>query len=654
MLSLKFKKLFNGFLINVGRPMSKNYVPRWLIFAIDMLIAFVAVKASFILVNSISSEPLAVFSITWQLIAILIIQAFYFFVFKSFSGLVRYSSFRDAITQLQVAFCTVLTILIVNQIYYLTAGEKLILDGGVMIYGMLTFCLLFFFRVVIKKAYQILHSNKKQKTAYILGADRQDVAMAEGLISENAHQFQIIGFIDNHPSTLRTRIFNLPVYHIDQLKGSRTLTDVAVIVREDKLKRLRNDNGILNELLELKTRIFKLPAAQDWKQSRTNNLREIKIEDLLQRSPIKLDKSKLQTHYHNKTIIVTGAAGSIGSEIVRQLTYFHPKKIILLDQAETPLHILGLELDQNYPDLNYEKIIANVRNKKRLQEVFEHYQPEVVFHGAAYKHVPLMESNPAEAISVNFGGTRNLVDLSIAHNIERFVFVSTDKAVNPTNIMGATKRAAELYVQYVANNKSACRTGETRASEEGNNSTTFITTRFGNVLGSNGSVIPHFKKQIAHKGPITVTHPEITRYFMTIDEACQLVLEAGAMGNGGEIYVFDMGEPIKILELAEHMIRLTGLIPHKDIEIEFSGLRPGEKLYEELLADKEKTLQTHHKKILIAQETHNFDVSKITLLTDLLRFIQAYETENSLRTLKLLVPEYCKEQQIASADKKTV
>ena len=274
----------------------------------------------------------------------------------------------------------------------------------------------------------------------------------------------------------------------------------------------------------------------------------MKIEDLLQRSPIKLNNLKLSALYKDKVILVTGAAGSIGSEIVKQLIPFSPKKIILLDQAETPLHDISLCLDKEYSSLVYEKVIANVRSKKRLREVFKTYQPQIVFHGAAYKHVPMMEANPIESLSVNFYGTRNLAELATEFNIERFVFVSTDKAVNPTNIMGASKRAAEIYIQSLA-----------KLPQQ---KTTFITTRFGNVLGSNGSVIPHFKKQIEEGGPVTVTHPEITRYFMTIDEACQLVLEAGGMGNGGEIYVFDMGSPIKIINLAHHMIRLTGLVPN--------------------------------------------------------------------------------------------
>ncbi|WP_255554269.1 polysaccharide biosynthesis protein [Mesonia aestuariivivens] len=616
-------------IVQVAKYLVKDYVPRSIIFSIDLLLSIIAINSAFFLISTLDSHELQVLNLKWELWMIAGIQVIYFIAFRSYFGLVRYSSFQDAIKQMQVTLSCIFTVLIINHLDLYFFGHKLIPDAGIFIYGFIAFSLLFFFRISVKRTYELLHSDQKSyKNAYILGTSVSDVAMAEGLVSQNAEAFNIIGFINLNPNEnpSRNRIFNLPIYDLTQIKEASNRAQ-AVIVSDSKLQKLQNSsNPVITELLELKVKIYKLPKIQDWDHTNFKNVQEIHIEDLLQRTPIKLNNKKLFSIYENKSILVTGAAGSIGSEIVRQLIPFQPERIILVDQAETPLHELKLELQKNYPDLSFVSVIANVRDKKRLQQVFEKHLPEVVFHGAAYKHVPMMEDNPLEALSVNFRGTKNMADLALKYQVERFVFVSTDKAVNPTNIMGATKRAAELYIQSLANRLD--------------NKVSFITTRFGNVLGSNGSVIPHFKKQIAHNGPITVTHPDITRYFMTIDEACQLVLEAGAMGKGGEIFVFDMGSPIKIIDLANHMIRLTGLTPQKDIQIEFTGLRPGEKLYEELLADKETTLPTHHQKIMIAKASHHFDHSTVTLLSDLEASIKANKEKTALDHLNFLVPEY--------------
>lgn len=613
-------------IVRLLRPLVRNYVPRWIIFAIDLFLAFLSVQCAFFLISTINGESYHFLQLTWELLAILGVQAIYFVAFRSYFGLIRYSNFRDTIKLLQVTIFTVVSILLINEVYYAYAEEKLILNAGVIIYGFISFSMLFFFRVIVKRLYQVINLNKPGMSAYILGTDGADIAMAEGLISKEANHFNVIGFINSQEQTTRNRVFNLPIYTLNQIQSSNT-TAKAIIVSEKKLQALKQKTPtFLEDLLDLKIKIYKLPKPQNYDaQPDFEGLREIKIEDLLQRNPIKLNNQKLSQIYKNKSIFITGAAGSIGSEIVKQLVPFQPKQIILIDQAETPLHELGVYLKRRYPNLLFTEVIANIRNQKRLAELFESFKPEILFHGAAYKHVPMMEANPMEALSVNFEGTKNLADLAVKHNIERFVFVSTDKAVNPTNIMGASKRAAELYIQSLA-----------KKSQK----TNFITTRFGNVLGSNGSVIPHFKKQIKEKGPVTVTHPKITRYFMTIDEACQLVLEAGAMGNGGEIYVFDMGSPIKIIDLAKHMIRLTGLTPNVDINIEFTGLRPGEKLFEELLANKETTLPTHHEKIMIAQATHQFHGDKLRLLAVLETSIQNNSVANGLDALRNLVPEY--------------
>jgi FlaA1/EpsC-like NDP-sugar epimerase len=617
---------------------TKKYLPREVVFLIDILIAFIAANVTFFLISTISGDFYNPFVYQWQIFAIVGIQALFFFIFKSFYGVVRYSGFQDVFNQLKVTALCVFTILIFNEIYYFAAEEVLILDAGVVVFGCITFSMLFFFRVVVKRAYEIMNSSETRSTAYILGTECDDIAMAQGLSSKADDQFKIIGFITQNLDNMRPRILNLPIFTIKQIKELNNQGD-GVIISDKKLEELKKaDSKIIGTLLELKLKLFKLPQLQDWDENASlPKFKEVKIEDLLQRTPIKIDNQKLSNIYQDKIIIVTGAAGSIGSEIIRQLIPFKPKKLILVDQGETPLHTMSLEIDKRWPEIDYEKVVANVRLKKRMKELFEFYKPEVVFHGAAYKHVPMMESNPIEALSTNFQGTRNLTELAVDFNIERFVFVSTDKAVNPTNIMGASKRAAEIYIQYLANKPGQ--------------KTSFITTRFGNVLGSNGSVIPYFKKQIAEGGPVSVTHPEITRYFMTIDEACQLVLEAGGMGKGGEIYVFDMGSPIKIIDLAHHMIRLSGFIPEEEISIEFTGLRPGEKLYEELLADKELAQPTYHDKIMVAKASFNYKPEQEELLMKLLKKIKSNCREESIGHLRELVPEFQPEKSQAKPKK---
>ena len=358
-------------------------------------------------------------------------------------------------------------------------------------------------------------------------------------------------------------------------------------------------------------------------------MKNFQIQDLLERKPIVLDNKLISNQITGKTILITGAAGSIGSEIARQVLGFNPKKVIILDQAETPLHHLNLEMEQVVTKTKIRTVISDIRNKSSMKEVFERYNPNVVFHAAAYKHVPLMEENPAQAIFVNVQGTKNLADLSCEFDIESFVMVSTDKAVNPSNVMGASKRIAEKYVQSL----------QIKANSK-NYNTKFITTRFGNVLGSNGSVVPLFTQQIANGGPITITHPEIIRYFMTIPEACQLVLEAGAMGKGGEIFIFDMGKPVKIIDLAKKMIRLAGFVPDKDIKIEIVGLRPGEKLYEELLNDNSKTLPTHHEKITIALEEMEDYENISEMIDDLFQITNKFSNNEIVAKMKIIVPEF--------------
>ena len=619
---------FKHYCFKILKRLARNYVPRVAIFLIDVGISIFSAQFTFFLISSVGEGKLKFIHLNWEFVSLVSIQILFFLIFKSYSGIVRYTGFRDSIKQLKTTISTVATLLIVNELIYNVYNVKILVNGGAIIYGFIAFSMLFLFRVLVKRAYQLLHEESTTNKAYLLGISLTDVAIAESIISDAKASFDIVGFISEVGKLKRTRILTLPIVTLDQLRHKKIRGGTSVIVSSQKLRELATaDSDILNQLLELNLKIYKLPELQDWNgESISSEIKKVNLEDLLQRTPIKLQREKLKSIYKDKVILVTGAAGSIGSDIVRQLIRFKPKTILMLDQAETPLHEISLELKSKYPNLHFEKIIADVTNLKRLDSIFYHFKPEIVFHGAAYKHVPMMEDNPIEALNVNFIGTKNLTDLSVLHKVSRFVFVSTDKAVNPTNIMGASKRSAEIYLQSTAREKSI--------------NTRFITTRFGNVLGSNGSVIPHFQRQIENLGPVTVTHPDITRYFMTIDEACQLVLEAGAMGNGGEIYVFDMGKPVKIIELAKQMIRLSGFVPYDDIDITYTGLRPGEKLYEELLADKENTLPTHHQKILIAKASYDFDSEKLILLNNLENQISNNNILRAIEVLKKLVPEF--------------
>jgi FlaA1/EpsC-like NDP-sugar epimerase len=412
----------------------------------------------------------------------------------------------------------------------------------------------------------------------------------------------------------------------------RSLKADALIIAEKSLSK-EETIAIVEECLEYNFKVFTVPLITDWEDQTqiSNKVKSFEIEDLLERKPIVLDTRSISDQVAGKIVMITGAAGSIGSEITRQILSFNPRKIILLDQAETPLHNLSLEIKPKIGKVVLRSILADVRSKEALERVFDTYKPNVVYHAAAYKHVPLMEDNPSQAIYTNVLGTKNLADLSIIYEVDCFVMVSTDKAVNPSSVMGASKRIAEKYVQSL----NASYGDKARIF-----TTKFITTRFGNVLGSNGSIVPLFSKQIMEGGPLTITHPDIIRYFMTIPEACQLVLEAGAMGKGGEIFIFDMGQPVKIIDLAKKMIRLAGFVPYKEIDIKIIGLRPGEKLYEELLNDSSKTLTTHNSKIMIAQEMQeDHDLIKSATIA-LLEVVDSSSNQDIVLAMKKIVPEF--------------
>lgn len=565
------------------------------------------------------------------------VNIFFFWIFRTYSGIIRHSSYIDAVKLLFSQMAVLVLFLFFNFAYELLFGAKAFLNTAFFINVVLSFCGLFLYRVVVKQTFELYFSekgNNKLIRAIIYGTDANAISVANALKFETPSRFKIVGFVDKNNQNASKRMLDLPIL-VQKKKMPTLMRSVGAegVIIADKSLTKEEQLIIVDQCLEYNFKVYNVPLISNWENQKeiSQKVKNIEIEDLLERQPIVLDNKSITRQLKDRTILITGAAGSIGSEIVRQVLSFHPKKIIILDQAETPLHHLCLETQALISDSKIRTVIGDIRNKEALENLFSLYRPQVVFHAAAYKHVPLMEENPSQAILTNIQGTKNLADLACKYNVKKFVMVSTDKAVNPSNVMGASKRIAEKYVQSLHLRSQR---------EDHSKATKFITTRFGNVLGSNGSVVPLFTKQIAEGGPVTITHPDIIRYFMTIPEACQLVLEAGAMGNGGEIYIFDMGKPVKIIDLARKMIKLAGFIPEKDIKIQIVGLRPGEKLYEELLNDTSKTLATHHEKIMIAQEIQDEFETLHVDIDELIGIANQYQNDAVVAKMKKIVPEF--------------
>jgi FlaA1/EpsC-like NDP-sugar epimerase len=607
-----------------------RYLPRWMVVVIDLLLVICSYHLAFLVINDIGSNFYEVLTLLQQAIFIILLYVASFFIFSTYAGLIRHSTFVD-IFKIGLACATVMTVVVVvNYSSYFYYGEKLFLMPFLIVNTSLTFGAMLSFRLLVKKVYASFSNYKhKRDTVLIVGVNDDNIALAETLVTSNSRNFNFVGFVSLKNDSKQVKILGKPILKYDAKFYDRILPMkvTALIIAASSLD-LNQKNELVDKALVNNLKVFSVPEITQWsdKEDVAATIKEIQIEDLLERASIQLDDSQISSYLNGKNVLITGGAGSIGSEIVRQVSRYQPECILILDQAESPLYELELELRDAFPDVSYKVILADVRRKDRLEQVFSSNKISVVFHAAAYKHVPMIEKNPKEAVGVNILGTVHLADLSMAYKIDRFVMISTDKAVNPTNVMGASKRAAEMYVQSL----------QQRATGK----TTFITTRFGNVLGSNGSVIPYFKKQIESGGPVTVTHQDIIRYFMTIPEACQLVLQAGTMGNGGEIFVFDMGKPVKIMDLAKRMIQLSGFKPYTDIDIKIIGLRPGEKLYEELLSDSSTSMPTHHQKIMIAKDQA---ISYKDVLNHIIEITAAAQQENDVflvGKIKQLVPEY--------------
>jgi FlaA1/EpsC-like NDP-sugar epimerase len=601
--------------------------PRSFILLIDLVIVAVSVLISYLLRFNFNIPAKDLELLPYAMLIFIAVRGIIFLITKSFSGIIRYTETQDIqrifiISSIGTLIVVAVDILI-NLFYqvYIIPRAVIVIEFIASSAGMIAF------RLLVKSTYWELKSpDIKAKNVIIFGAGEAALITSKALRQNTNERYHIIAFIDDSKNKVGKKIENVKIRHSDELPALLENNDIDQLIISVQNISPKRKKEIAEICLAHNVKVQNVPPVRKWINGELSirQIRDINIVELLDREEIRLDSKKIKAQLTGKTILVTGAAGSIGSEIARQVIEYRPAKLVLLDIAETPIYHLELEFTKHPYLKNIEFVIADIRNEERMRNVFETFKPDIIFHAAAYKHVPLMEHNPSEAILANVAGTKTLADLACEYNLQKFIMVSTDKAVNPTNVMGASKRIAEIYVQTLN------RKGNTR----------FITTRFGNVLGSNGSVIPLFTKQIQNGGPITITHPDITRFFMTIPEACQLVLEAGAKGQGGEIFVFDMGESIKILDLAKKMIQLSGLKLGVDIQIVFTGLRPGEKLYEEVLATEENTLPTDHPKIMIAK-VREYDYEEVQKqINNLIQLFRTQDNFEIVRQMKKIVPEF--------------
>ncbi len=623
-----------------------TYLPKWGVLLIDLLLALIAYMISYLIGHTLVTMRVegSILEVWKQAAILMVLQTFFFWVFHTYSGILRFSTFIDATKIVLSVVCASFLPAAFNIVIKEFSTTGLFFNSILYIYMFVAIVLLVCWRVTVKLSFEYMsHHAPGTRPVMVYGTQSAGLAIAKMLNSNMDSPYRPVGFIADAADNVRHDLLGLKVYVKDErlirIMEAKEVQDI--IVSPMKMKEITPSRD-LAVFLDNNIRILTTPYFTDFHedeegeemQTKIGSIESIKVEDLLERPVIHINTENVRQVISDKVVMVTGAAGSIGSEIVRQVSKYNPRLVVLAELAESPLHDLSLDLANLFPKQPYARVITDVRDYNMLKETFEEYHPQVIFHAAAYKHVPLMEEYPTQAILANVLGTKNVADLAVAYHAERFVMISTDKAVNPTNIMGASKRIAEIYVQ------SLFRKLTKQAAGSDTPVTKFITTRFGNVLGSNGSVVPFFKKQIAAGGPVTVTHPDIIRYFMTIPEASCLVLEASTLGNGGEIFCFDMGSPVRIADLAKNMIRLAGYIPGKDIQITYTGLRPGEKLYEELLNQKELTLPTANEKIMIAKVRENdYDemAVKIDRLIDSARKGMAFP---SVKLMKELVPEF--------------
>ena len=610
---------------------SKKSLPYWCIFWIDCAVTFISYLFIYQQINS-GAKALSILGQLSMLFAIFtLFHAIGFRIFHTYDGILRYSSFIDLQRVFYaVTFGAVLSAITKNMLLSTHFFPGVEIEYRNIILGALISTLvLWAIRVIAKTIFDVSLSDYNIKHAFIYGVKEGGIGLAKQIKNSKPMKFKLMGFISDDTKIKHHHLMGTKVYapDLNTIRKMRNNNISTLLISPGAINVFRANKDFQDALLAEGIHIY-MPTTQEWNRNEQQQLKEVSIEDLLPRDEISIDMESVGSMLHGKRILITGSAGSIGSEMVRQIAKYSPAELILIDSAETPQHDIRLMMAKQFPDIKAETIVTTICSKSRMEHIFKTYLPDYVFHAAAYKHVPMMENNPCESIQNNVYGTKILADLAVKYGVKKFVMISTDKAVNPTNVMGCSKRICEIYVQSL-----------NKAIEEGiiNGKTQFVTTRFGNVLGSNGSVIPLFKKQIKAGGPVTVTDPRIIRYFMLIPEACKLVLEAGTKGNGGEIFVFDMGKPVKIADMAQRMINLSGA---KNVEIKYTGLRAGEKLYEEVLNEKESTKPSFHDKIRIA-EVREYDYTEVSKqIDDLIEKSKLYDEMLTVKIMKEIVPEY--------------
>jgi FlaA1/EpsC-like NDP-sugar epimerase len=608
--------------------LDQKNTPRWMIFMIDILLAIVSIGFAYLLRFSFAVPKAYIETLPEVIGTVLLVRSATFIIARVYSGIIRYTGTQDLIRILLVNFGGSAVFVITNLVLRFLMGEPHLIPYNIIIIDFFILTLMMTtYRMLIKVAFMELNNPSRLRSGVVIfGAGETGLMAKRAIERDTLNKQKVVAFIDDNPSKQKKKLDNVMIYPFTKFSELLDREGVEqVVIAVPQIAPLRR-NEIVELCLKYDTRVLSVPPVSRWIDGELSyrQLRRVRIEELLGRDEIVINTEKIGHALQGKTILVTGAAGSIGSELVRQIIRFNPAAIVLLDQAETPLYEIELEINNLHTQTQVSYVLCDITDGLRLQLVFEKHKPQIVFHAAAYKHVPMMEQNPREAVRTNVLGTKLVADLAHKMNVERFIMISTDKAVNPSSIMGASKRMAEIYTQAL-NSRS---------------DTLFITTRFGNVLGSNGSVITLFKKQIDSGGPVTITHPKVTRYFMTIPEASRLVLEAASMGNGGEIFLFNMGKSVQITELAKKMIKLSGLTPGVDIQIVYTGLRPGEKLYEELLNVAENTIHTGHPHILVAKvRTYDFDQVKEST-SELIGKIYQSDKYEVVKALKRIIPEY--------------